>query len=680
MPTEIPAATAFEREAGVKLSREAADAVDRACARMHLTPGDLFNKWEVHAMKLSRGKAPPTPEDISAIITEHERTSDVKPGTLRKRVVGNVSRRGPAMAPIVEIDDFFSAYVSDDDGAVARGKVKVEVEVEEKIGDEAEAMDVDDAGDEEREAVSPGNGPREGGVIQGGARLAGRSFDSASALLPGDDVESVREAFVKRADKAKVLTQFNGGVNGVSATSSPATPARVRVLPRYGDAPADDPFLYMNDDLNSVAESVRERLRVVSERILARRSVELKKAGREDAARAPSIDAFFSASPNLALAAGRIRVELDGDAGGGGKINPSSVILESEDGHLIKLNFARVKAAKQPFLLNPGMIVVVEGINTNGRIFDVHAIYDNSIPLQDVELGTSKGAAAAAAYDEGMAPVARVIVAAGPYTLPGNLCFEPLDELLSTVMSSKPDTVVLMGPFLDIGHHLVDETLPVEFDSIFESRVLGRISEAASRLPETTFVVVPSLNDVHHEFVCPQPPFRIRDTSSIAPSICFMSNPCAITVSDAANKRAAILGISSLPALLDMSADSLCSDTGDRFRALASHMIKQWSFYPPFPASAGVPLDSTHSERLELPDCGVDAIITPSKLQPFVKGIDSDVVAINPGMLTRGAAGGGGFAEIALPLHRTTDEFEKPTSLKNRLLNTNTVCVEIRRL
>lgn len=662
MPAEVnAAAAAFSKEAGVDLDADAADECERVCAASAVAPADLFYKWEAYAIAHGRGDGAPRAADLAALGAELARTHAAAARRRGGKPVstggGGLVRRAAGVPPVMNVDDFFS-YVDGVDAVVPAARV----EADDRFGAAGgggggggEAMVGETAA-----GVSASPDTRRASIIVGGAALGGEVEDVA---LPGDEEDAVGAVFADRQGAGKVVSTFNGGP---ASSSAGVAPVRVDVLPQYANVSTENPFTYMNDGLEGVADSVRARLRAVGERILARRAAGLE--GGEDAARPPAAAAFFSASPNVVLAVGRVRVELDGDAGVG-RINPSSVVLEGEDGNMVKLNLARINAARHPLFLSPGMIVVAEGINTNGRVLDVHAVYDNSIPLRAGDAGT-------AATGRPPPPVARVVVAAGPFTLPGNLKYEPLDALLSTVLASKPDVVVLLGPFVDAAHKLVGEGLPVDFESLFESRVVKRISDAAARSPATSFVLVPALGDVHHEHVCPQPPFRIRGGDA-GTSVHFVSNPCAITVANAANTRAAVLGVTSLPAMLDLSADSLCADTGDRVRSLASHIVRQWSFYPPFPATPGVPMDASHGARLELPDCGIDALVTPSVLQPFVKAADGDVVAVNPGMLVRGAAGGGAYAELAVPLHRNAVDLVKPEGAH---LNTTSLSAEIYRL
>lgn len=651
MPAELSAAAAvFAQEAGVSLAPDAADEVERVCLNAGVAPQDLFCKWEAYAMQHGCAESAPTAAHLAALGAELTRKTS-KPTSKPKRP--SLTHRAPIIQPAMGVDDFFSSYVDLPDLPIETPAKKPKATVHfDAENDDTMAVDTPAAPSPEAQRAS---------IIVGGAALGGRLDD---VILPGDDDEAASAAFASRQGSGKVLAAFNGA----PAPRTPSVgPVRTTVLPRYAAATINDPFTYMSDPLGGVAESLRTRLQVVGARILARRTASLD--GTEGRATEPAPDAFFTASPNLVLALGRVRVELDGEAGAG-RINFSSVVLESEDGNMVKLGLSRLKAAQLPVFLSPGMIVVVEGINTNGRMLEVHAIHDDSCPMPP--------AVSTPVVEPESSPVARVAVASGPYTLPDNLKYEPLDALLKAILPSEPDVVVLLGPFVDTAHKLVKETLPVDFESLFEARVVSRISDAAARHPATSFVVVPALGDVHHQSVCPQPAFKRG--GRVGPGVRFVSNPCALTITDAAKSRAAVLGVSSLPAILDMSSDSLCSDTGDRVRSLVSHMVHQWSFYPQFPASPGVPMDSSHGSRLELPDCGLDALVSPSVLQPFVKGADGDVFAVNPGMAVRGVSGGGAYAEVSLPLHRQVPGLLKPTDRRGVPLNVNSISAQICRL
>jgi len=92
---------------------------------------------------------------------------------------------------------------------------------------------------------------------------------------------------------------------------------------------------------------------------------------------------------------------------------------------------------------------------------------------------------------------------------------------------------------------------------------------------------------------------------------------------------------------------------GDRIGRLATHILKQQSYYPLYPPAGGVPLDfSLAKEALEISSTP-DVLLLPSDLAPFVKvlslGEGSDdqkqFICLNPGRLAKGI-GGGTFVEL----------------------------------
>ena len=111
----------------------------------------------------------------------------------------------------------------------------------------------------------------------------------------------------------------------------------------------------------------------------------------------------------------------------------------------------------------------------------------------------------------------KIMSAAGPFMTSVKLQYESLNDFLNIVVHESPDTVILMGPFLDIRHQMMNpSTLPVPFEDIFEIRMMRRIIKAANSVRDTKFVLVPSLEDVHHTFVAPQPAFNtIHENISI---------------------------------------------------------------------------------------------------------------------------------------------------------------------
>jgi DNA polymerase alpha subunit B len=112
-----------------------------------------------------------------------------------------------------------------------------------------------------------------------------------------------------------------------------------------------------------------------------------------------------------------------------------------------------------------------------------------------------------------------VITAAGPFTTTDNLNYEPLTDLMVTALKTKPDLLILIGPFVDVSQPLLsngqvtlsnsedDGTHEASFEMVFVEKIvrdhLFKFFETDEGTP-TNIILIPSLLDAHHEFVFPQ--------------------------------------------------------------------------------------------------------------------------------------------------------------------------------
>lgn len=217
-----------------------------------------------------------------------------------------------------------------------------------------------------------------------------------------------------------------------------------------------------------------------------------------------------------------------------GKINKSSVVLEGSRrdsaGRRVHLDLSDVPS----YSLFPGQIVLVEGKNSSGRKMVASRIVEGIIrePL---------ASPAAKLLEYHHSPLFQkgsalsVFTAAGPFTTSDNLNYQPLQDLLVKVLEKKPDVLVLIGPFVDITQPLLatgDVRLPdvsdedgvesttthsASYEMVFVEKVVRDCIDAMYQSAEdfggspTHIIMVPSLQDAHHEFVFPQPPFGDRD-------------------------------------------------------------------------------------------------------------------------------------------------------------------------
>src|SRR5690606_31393723 len=92
-----------------------------------------------------------------------------------------------------------------------------------------------------------------------------------------------------------------------------------------------------------------------------------------------------------------------------------------------------------------------------------------------------------------------VFLAAGPYTTDDNLFFEALEELIEKAETSRPDVLIMTGPFIDIEHPLVstgdfDLEDPDE-EPTLEGLFREKFSQQFKRLQNTLILLIPSPRD-----------------------------------------------------------------------------------------------------------------------------------------------------------------------------------------
>ena len=213
-----------------------------------------------------------------------------------------------------------------------------------------------------------------------------------------------------------------------------------------------------------------------------------------------------------------------------GRINKTSIILEGSRqdsyGRRIQLDVKEIST----FSLFAGQIVLVEGINSSGRKMIAKRIIEGTPapiamtnPKQLLEFHHSE------MYQNSL-PL-NVITAAGPFTTIDNLNYEPFVDLLKRMLRTKPDVLVLIGPFVDItqsnlssGDVMLQDmdmenenvigTHAASYEMVFIEKILRdgltMLFNTDKSIP-TNVILIPSLLDAHHECVYPQPPFGDRD-------------------------------------------------------------------------------------------------------------------------------------------------------------------------
>ncbi|XP_063173148.1 DNA polymerase alpha subunit B [Candoia aspera] len=306
-----------------------------------------------------------------------------------------------------------------------------------------------------------------------------------------------------------------------------------------------------------------------------------------------------------------------------GKLNAHSVILEGDHEHssgaMIPVNILELL----DYSLFPGQVVVMEGMNSTGKRLIASRLYEG------VPLPFHKPTEAAADSEPRM-----VLVSCGPYTTSDSIAYEPMVDLLEIINRDKPDVCILLGPFLDAKHKQVEEgQLIVSYDEVFR-KCLKTIIEG-TRSAGSHLVVVPSLRDVHHVCIYPQPPFAYELSKEDRQRVLFVPDPCTLEIDGV------IFGLTSVDVLFHVGAEEISRSSGlqDRFSRILRHILTQRSYYPLYPPPEDMNVDYEHFYPHASLPLTPDFLITPSDLKYFIKDI-LGCICINPSRLTKGQVGG----------------------------------------
>lgn len=198
-------------------------------------------------------------------------------------------------------------------------------------------------------------------------------------------------------------------------------------------------------------------------------------------------------------------------------MNATSVVLEGSrkfsGGARIELDLSSLQSPSTSYSLFPGQIVAVEGHNTTGMKLVAERIIEGAAhaPQETAASDILKFHYHNSLQDG--EPI-RIITAAGPFTTSNNMDYEPWEDLMGTVLSLKPDVVILTGPFVDMRHKAVstgETTVPFEdgteafvsYEVLFATKISALIEELYDSHKDcfTQFVLVPNLFDANAEMV-----------------------------------------------------------------------------------------------------------------------------------------------------------------------------------
>ncbi|KAG4026413.1 hypothetical protein MFRU_041g00570 [Monilinia fructicola] len=399
-----------------------------------------------------------------------------------------------------------------------------------------------------------------------------------------------------------------------------------------------------------------------------------------------------SQSTNEIIAVGRIACDS-----AEGKLNPSSIVLETSRrmgaGLRIPLKIDKMSG----FQFFPGQIVALKGINASGEDFTVSEALEP--PLLGVAASTPagldehvrrlRGSPDAMDEDSDPAPL-NIIIGSGPFTADDNLDFEPLHAICSQAADTYADVLVLTGPFLDIDHPLIasgDFDLPEEIlsdpdsatmSTIFKYLITPAFTQLAATNPRITILLVPSVKDAIDKHASwPQEPFPKKDLG-LPKAVRVIGNPMTIALNEI------VMGISSQDILYELRHEEIVGGKPQDPSLLArlpKYLIEQRHFFPLFPpvqrtqlpktgTEDGVPvgamLDTSFLKLGEMINVRPDMLVAPSSLPPFAKVVES-VLVINPGYLSK-RRGAGTYARLTVyPASLTEKERTQGTMIGHKL-------------
>lgn len=306
-----------------------------------------------------------------------------------------------------------------------------------------------------------------------------------------------------------------------------------------------------------------------------------------------------------------------------GRLNSKSILLEgsieTSGGQQIPLELGDVSN----YSLFPGQIVAIRGRNGTGAKVHPSSIYCGSrLPFYSATKKDMK-------INEGNFSL---YAACGPYATNDTetLSYTPLENLMEVIQKEKPDVLIMLGPFVDIKHPLI-QTGKIDFtyDELFLF-VCNMVTSTIKSLG-TEVIFIPSQRDICHHCVYPQPPFKEEPTRRIR----MMPDPCTIMINDVS------IGITSTDILFHLGAEEVSSFTvrTDRLGRLADHLLKQQCYYPLYPTSEEVNLEYEQFGNYCFMPFTPDILLVPSDLRYFAKNVDG-CLCVNPGRLVKGQTGG----------------------------------------
>ena len=437
-----------------------------------------------------------------------------------------------------------------------------------------------------------------------------KSERNSPAITPLTNSNKV-DNYMKRRGAGDVRVDFNSHLSDVMEVS---TSSSVKKIINVDVEQTVRPYKYMWDPIKSRAEAVKKRTEYLGMRLLSLNEDLLDL----------ELGAFHLPKAEDIVCYGKICSENSDE-----KLEPNGILLEgqapeNDNIYRIKLNMKDIKS----YTMFPGQVVALKGVNPTGSEICVkHLLTDasQSVAMTDDTSVYTKG------------PV-KVTMASGPFCTHENLDYRPLQDLMDTVLSNKTDVLVLMGPFVDAKHPDIasgnlDRTFDDLWRDVFQYHVIRRVeshnSTCARGKTIQRVVLIPSVDDIHHHPVFPQPPLDL-DSHTPKDLVLSLGNPCQIRI------NGILFGFTTVDSLVYLSGaaylrrDNAQGVSVPRILEMAGQLIEQQSFMPLNPTPPDINFDSTNAQLLEFAHETPQVLVLPSNLKEFadpINGILLDVLS-----------------------------------------------------
>uniref|UniRef100_UPI00398EFD7F DNA polymerase alpha subunit B isoform X1 n=1 Tax=Pristiophorus japonicus TaxID=55135 RepID=UPI00398EFD7F len=296
------------------------------------------------------------------------------------------------------------------------------------------------------------------------------------------------QKYGSRANRGEVVVSF-GSVRGTSWRGTGGRAASVQLLTAPEDSLTKS-FKHMFQKLFDIREVLTERIEDLGQALTDRYSIE--------EFRSVSMPAQESVT-----FLGQIACDSNG------KLNAKSVILQGDRAHSSGMQVLLDLSELKEYSLFPGQVVALEGINSTGRRVVASRLYEG-VPLPFYK--PEKQSLEEEEEDFEGLEQQMVLVACGPYTTSDSITYDPMMDLLDVINKDQPDICILLGPFVDSKHEQIENCqLTVTYQEVFKKCMKGIVE--GTRGSGSHLVLVPSLRDVHHDFVYPQAPFHCFEPS-----------------------------------------------------------------------------------------------------------------------------------------------------------------------